>query len=807
MTPLRQSGLGLLLLALFLALPVLMLAPAPLMAQDSTDQKVLDFASWDKTASRAEATIEKAEASSAALEELRATLADFRAQALDVQNQNQARIDTLKSQLDALGPAPAEGVKEADEVARRRTELNQQLAKTMAPVLAAQEAYRRANGMIGEIDKIIRDRLADQLLTLGVSPLNPVYWPEAIKAVADLIEAIGDEVTTALNSDTQKVQTQQNLPVSLLLVVLGLVLLTRARRWMLKAFGLMPQAHSTSVSDIRAILISTTQVIVPMLGIAALVQGLNLTHLVGIKGGMVLSALPPMGIAFFGGRWLARTLFTTSDGTPLFFTTLTEADNRAGRRYAGLLGLVMALAILLHRLDQGDTFTQSAVVVLSFPVVLVAGLLLLRMGALMDPGKLSPGQPDNPLQRRIIQLIARIAIVLGLVAPVLAAIGYYTASTSFVFPAILTLAVFGVGLILFRLLADLSDSLLSSALQRQGENDDEENKTLSLVPVALGFFLFAAAIPLLALIWGARVSDLQEVWNYVNDGFSIGDSRITIRNLLLFVLVFSIGYTLTRLLQSALRTSVMPRTSLDAGGRNAILTGTGYVGIFLAAVAAISTAGIDLSNLAIVAGALSVGIGFGLQAVVSNFVSGIILLVERPIKEGDWVEVGPHSGYIRKISVRATEIDTFDRATVIVPNADFISGSVTNWTHSNMNGRVKVPIGVAYGSDPRVVEKILLDIANAHHMVDHRTKPNVVFIGFGADSMDFEIRAILKDVNWVLSVKSDMNFAIVERFAEAGIEIPFSQRDIHLKNLPELGKALQGALGTAGAKPVKPPKE
>ena len=120
MTPLRQSGLGLLLLALFLALPVLMLAPAPLMAQDSTDQKVLDFASWDKTASRAEATIEKAEASSAALEELRATLADFRAQALDVQNQNQARIDTLKSQLDALGPAPAEGVKEADEVARRQ---------------------------------------------------------------------------------------------------------------------------------------------------------------------------------------------------------------------------------------------------------------------------------------------------------------------------------------------------------------------------------------------------------------------------------------------------------------------------------------------------------------------------------------------------------------------------------------------------------------------------------------------------------------------------------------------------------------
>lgn len=782
MTHRRPSGIGLLLLALMLALPVLMLAPSPSKAQQPADQKVLDFARWDKTASRAEATIEKAEASSAALEELRATLADFRAQALDVQNQNQARIDTLKSQLDALGPPPAEGVKEADEVARRRSELNQQLSDTMAPILAAQEAYRRANGLIGEIDKIIRDRLADQLLTLGVSPLNPVYWPEAITGVADLIEAIGDEVTTALNSDTQKVQTRQNLPASLLLVALGLVLLTRARRWMLKAFGLMPEARSTPVGDIRAILISTTQVIVPMLGIAALMQGLELTHLVGIKGGLVLSALLPMGLAFFGGRWLARTLFSNADGTPLFFATLTEADNRAGQRYAALLGLVMALAALLQRLDHGNAFSQPAMVVLSFPVLLVAGLLLLRIGALMDPGKLTPGQPDNPLQRRIVQLIARIAIVLGLVAPVLAAIGYYTASISMVYPAILTLAVFGVGLILFRLLADLSESLLASALQSQDEEEDEENKRLSLVPVALGFFLFAAAIPLLALIWGARVSDLQEVWNYVNDGFSIGDTRITIRNLLLFVLVFSIGYTLTRLLQSALRTSVMPRTSLDAGGRNAILTGTGYVGIFLAAVAAISTAGIDLSNLAIVAGALSVGIGFGLQAIVSNFVSGVILLIERPISEGDWIEVGGQMGTVRSISVRSTRIETFDRSDVIVPNADLISSTVTNYTRGNTIGRAVLQVGVAYDSDVDRVIEILSAIARAHPMVIINPPPSVYFVSIGAESFNFEIRAILRDVNWILSVKSDLYREIVRQLAAENIEMPYSTRDIWLRN-------------------------
>jgi small-conductance mechanosensitive channel len=220
---------------------------------------------------------------------------------------------------------------------------------------------------------------------------------------------------------------------------------------------------------------------------------------------------------------------------------------------------------------------------------------------------------------------------------------------------------------------------------------------------------------------------------------------------------------------------------MDDGLKNSLSTGIGYFGFLISAALGITYAGLDLTNLALIAGALSVGIGFGLQNIVNNFVSGLVLLVERPIKIGDWIGVGSYSGFVKRISVRATELETVDRQSVVVPNAELINSAVTNWMLKDKLGRAIVSVGVSYASDECQVRDILLAVAEENPQVLSHPAPDVIFRGFGDNSLDFELRVFLKDISRVLSVSSDLRFAIRRALREAKIEIPFPQRDVHIK--------------------------
>jgi len=301
----------------------------------------------------------------------------------------------------------------------------------------------------------------------------------------------------------------------------------------------------------------------------------------------------------------------------------------------------------------------------------------------------------------------------------------------------------------------------------------------------------------LPLLWGAGGQDIAAWLERAVFGFPIANVRISLADLAFALVVFAALLLVTRLLQRTLDREIFPRTRLDAGVRNSVRAAAGYIGFTLAVTLAVATLGIDLSNLAIIAGALSVGVGFGLQNIVGNFVSGIILLVERPVKVGDWIVVGELQGYVKRISVRATEISTFDRASVFIPNSSLIASPVINRTYADPQGRVVIPVAIAYGSDTQTVRSVLMNVAKLNPDVLDNPPPVVLFRSFGESSLQFELVVYIPDVNRSLTVTSDLCFAIEEDFARAGIAFPFPHRDVHLQfqreHLDRLVEALTGA--------------
>ncbi len=285
-------------------------------------------------------------------------------------------------------------------------------------------------------------------------------------------------------------------------------------------------------------------------------------------------------------------------------------------------------------------------------------------------------------------------------------------------------------------------------------------------------------IPLILLQWGFQIADI-EAWAYrIFTEIRIGSITISIVGIFAGVLMFAAGYVVTRWFQRWLDGNVMARSRVDTGVRNSVKTGVGYLGVGLAGLIGVSAAGFDLSNLALVAGALSLGVGFGLQNIVSNFVSGLILLVERPFKVGDWVVTGTTEGFVKRISVRATEIETFQRQTIMVPNSLFINASVGNWTHKNKLGRSDIPVTVSYNSAPRQVMDTLLQIAAAHSLVLKNPEPQAVFSAFGDATMTFELRVYLADIVNGNGVRNDLRLAIYERFKDEGLGAPFPMEEL-----------------------------
>ena len=276
-------------------------------------------------------------------------------------------------------------------------------------------------------------------------------------------------------------------------------------------------------------------------------------------------------------------------------------------------------------------------------------------------------------------------------------------------------------------------------------------------------------------------NDLLRILNYPL--VKLGDSDLTLAGVFKFLCIVVLVFAGERIVRRHLTRRVLQRTHFQPSMQYAIGKIVGYVFITIGLYVALKLVGIDLSSLAVVAGAVGVGLGFGLQNVISNFVSGLIILAERPIAIGDRVEMGEVAGLVTRISLRSTTIVTNDNITIIVPNSDFITTKVTNWSYGDLKVRIRLPVGVAYGTDPERLRCVLLEVASDHPKVLRDPPSEVFFSGFGDSSLNFELGV------WTAEMaakprrfRSELNYAIERKLRENNIEIPFPQRDLHLRS-------------------------
>lgn len=298
--------------------------------------------------------------------------------------------------------------------------------------------------------------------------------------------------------------------------------------------------------------------------------------------------------------------------------------------------------------------------------------------------------------------------------------------------------------------------------------------------VYLLILIFFIALPL--CLDYLQETPLGNYLSWLNSGISIGGTKITIINIV-YLIIFLVFFTfVSRFIRVTLQNRVLPRTRLDIGARASFINIVIYTFWILAIYTGINILGVNLSSLAFMAGALGVGIGFGLQNIVNNFVSGIILLFDPSIQVGDMVQIGEDWGTVNRINIRTTVVQTFDNASLIIPNSQMLSNRVTNWSFQDPKVRRQVDVGVAYGSDVQLVRKILLQIVNDMPEVLNDPAPRVDFTDFGDSALMFRVRFWISSPDFWLTAPTELRFKIDEEFKKNGIEIAFPQQDIHIRS-------------------------
>lgn len=722
----------------------------------------------------AEKTLSKITGVDTDLGRLRDTIDDVISKTTQTADGLRPRLGDLQAQIKRLGsPPPKDAPPEAAAVASERARLDAQESEVSGAIKTLEVTWWRARQAIDKITDIRLKLFVRSLTEQMTSPLFPEFWDEFEQRRASVewrLEYNARDWWSAVNQ-------QKGSVLTLLAAVAGLYFLLKTIVLRLTRYRPGPNATPPGFFEraVSAAWIAPARAI-PGVAAAFLAYG-------GLKylGLLYYPTAAPAGIALLQASLVfvaVSALIVTVFSPRRPEQRLMQLSTRSARRISRLL-VILALIYSI------DFFLSNFAQILYFPLAMsVAQSLftslafaLVLIGILLTPFEAS----DAAATGRVVRLSEPIWLKAPLWVAAFGIIGLclagYIALARFMAQQLVMTGVVGLVVLLLCLAiraftrgSTTSRSHISMLLEERMGFDELRRRQLGwLTEILLTAGVVFLTLPLLMLQWGFAAPDIRDWLRRMLFGFEIGSMRISIVRILIGIAIF-VGVVLaTRLLQRRLRENVLIAPRMDPGIANSIDTAVGYVGTGLGAVLAVSYAGFDITNLAIVAGALSVGIGFGLQSIVNNFVSGLILLIERPIKVGDWVVVGNEQGTVRRISVRSTEIETFDRASLIVPNSELITGRVLNWTHRSALGRVVLKFTAGPDIDPRRVITILSECANRHPDVLREPAPLATFDGYTPLTTEYTLRVLLPDITHSLRVQSDLRIAIYEAFRRSDI--------------------------------------
>jgi potassium efflux system protein len=685
------------------------------------------------------------------------------------------RFVEIDTRIKALGPPPAkDAAPESASIADQRKLLGGQQAEIDGLLKQARVLALRGDQIAGKIEDMRRARLTDRLFERTMSVLDPKLWLGAAQAIPAEIDSAITHTRAWFNAISGFPGVVQSALVAALLCIASVFGVFLAQRWLTRYFtkaGDIPPdvplprlrraraALRDSILGAAALPLAVYAVIEILSSFDFLIEGAHQSAL-GILAAVTLFAV---------GRALAGALLRPGDLPRRIFNL---SDETAGRfyRYATHALLVAAIGATLNILHRSlgaprVMITATSALMAAIVAILIVRAMLKTRQAVED-GKEDPA--PNWL-RLVLWIVA--AIILGSVLT-----GYIWLASFLTSRLIHAAIVIASTYVILQLINAYFDEGLQAHTKRGrtfastlGIRTQSLELAAALFAGAARVLVFIVALFLIVGNWGASLTDLAASFDRASFGIEFGKLRISLYDIGAAIGILVVGLYLSRVMQRWLSDTVLPRTRLDTSLKNSIATIAGYIGAIATISIALGRLGLNLENIALVAGALSVGIGFGLQSIVSNFVSGLILLTERPVRVGDLVNVKGNEGYVRKISVRSTELETFDRATLIVPNSELITGAVTNWTHHNTPSRIKIPVSVPADTDIEVVQEILLHVARENKNVVTTPEPRVMLLNIDGDMLGFELRCLIRSATIATQTKSDLNFAILRAFRRAGI--------------------------------------